>query len=64
MLITETWRKSTKSGPYSDNCVEVRKVDNLIEVRNSKNPEAGTAVFTESEWTAFTGGVKDNEFEI
>lgn len=64
MLITETWRKSTKSGPYSDNCVEVRKVNNFIEIRNSKNPDAGTAMFTEFEWTAFIGGVKDNEFEI
>ena len=64
MLITETWRKSTKSGPYSDNCVEVRLVDNTIELRNSKNPEAGTATFTKSEWTAFTSGVMNNEFEV
>lgn len=64
MLVTEEWQKSTKSGPYSDNCVEVRKVGDLIEVRNSKHPEAGTARFTRSEWVAFTGGVKDNEFEV
>jgi hypothetical protein len=64
LLITETWRKSTKSGPYSDNCAEVRKVGNQIQIRNSKNPDAGTALFTEDEWIAFIGGVKDNEFEL
>lgn len=39
-------------------------VNDTIEVRNSKNPDAGTATFTKSEWTAFIGGVKDNEFEV
>lgn len=64
MLITATWRKSTKSGPYSDNCVEVRMADNVIEVRNSKRPDAGTATFDREEWLAFTEGVKNREFEV
>jgi len=24
MMLTNEWRKSTRSGPYSDNCVEAR----------------------------------------
>ena len=33
------WFKSTRSGPNSDNCVEVAFVDEAIAVRDSKHPE-------------------------
>ncbi len=64
MQITNEWRKSSKSGTGMD-CVEVRRVGlGKIEVRNSKSPEAGTTIFTPSEWNAFTAGVKNGEFEV
>lgn len=61
------WRKSTRSGNGGD-CVEV--ASNLIDtqgfvlVRDSKNPDAGFLAFTPAEWTAFTGGVRDGEFDL
>lgn len=61
------WRKSTRSGPYSDNCVEVAVATNdagqtLVGVRDSDDPDGAVLAFTRDEWTAFTGGVRDGEF--
>ncbi len=58
------WRKSSISGPYSDNCVEVAFVDEAIAVRDSKHPEGPVLLFTQAEWDAFVGGAKDGEFDL
>ena len=58
------WRKSNRSGPYSDNCVEVAFVDDVIAVRDSKNPTGPVLLFTQSEWDAFVEGAKDGEFDL
>lgn len=58
------WRKSTRSGPYSDNCVEVAFVGEAVALRDSKNPESAVLVFTPQEWLAFVGGAKDGEFDL
>jgi hypothetical protein len=58
------WRKSGRSGPYSDNCVEVAFVDNAIAVRDSKNPTGAVLLFTQGEWDAFVEGAKDGEFDL
>jgi hypothetical protein len=58
------WRKSTRSGPWTDNCVEVAFVDGAIAVRDSKNPTGPVLLFTPSEWDAFVEGAKDGEFDV
>ncbi len=58
------WRKSSASGPYSDNCVEVAFVDQAIAVRDSKHPQGPVLLFTQAEWDAFVGGAKDGEFDL
>jgi hypothetical protein len=58
------WFKSTRSGPNSDNCVEVAFVDGAIAVRDSKNPDGPALIFTGDEWDAFVGGAKDGEFDL
>ena len=58
------WRKSTRSGPNCDNCVEVAFVADVIAVRDSKNPTGPVLVFTSDEWDAFVGGAKDGEFDL
>jgi Domain of unknown function (DUF397) len=58
------WLKSSRSGPACDNCVEVAFVDDAIAVRDSKNPDGPTLIFTTAEWDAFVGGAKDGEFDL
>jgi hypothetical protein len=58
------WRKSSKSGPWTDNCVEVAFVDGAIAVRDSKDPQGAVQVFTPNEWDAFVDGAKDGEFDV
>lgn len=62
-LNNAVWRKSSRSGPWTDNCVEVAFVDGAIAVRDSKNPTGSVLVFTPSEWEAFVDGAKDGEFD-
>jgi hypothetical protein len=57
------WRKSTRSGPWSDNCVEVAFAVNGVAVRDSKDPSGAVLVFTANEWEAFVAGAKDGEFD-
>jgi hypothetical protein len=58
------WRKSSRSGPWTDNCVEVAFVGEAILVRDSKDPDGPALVFTASEWDAFVNGAKDGEFDL
>jgi hypothetical protein len=58
------WHKSSLSGPYSDNCVEVAGLGGrLVAVRDSTDPEGPVLAFTASEWDAFVGGAKLGEFD-
>ena len=59
-----TFRKSSKSSPSCDNCVEVAQINGNVVVRHSKDQEGATLTFTPGEWDAFVEGVKDNEFNL
>jgi hypothetical protein len=63
-LTGAVWHKSSRSGPNTDNCVEVAFVDGAIAVRDSKNPDGSVLLFTPEEWDAFVGGAKDGEFDL
>lgn len=58
------WRKSTRSGPYSDNCVEVAFVGGAVALRDSKDKAGAVLLFTPEEWLAFVDGTKDGEFDL
>ncbi len=59
---SQAWVKSSLS-MYNGNCVEVAGLaDDVIRVRDSKNPRAGVLSFTPAEWDAFVGGVQLGEF--
>jgi hypothetical protein len=50
------WRKSSRSGSGSNGaCVEVALVSAAVGVRDSKNPEGGHLVFSDSAWRVFAG---------
>lgn len=58
------WRKSTRSGAYGDNCVEVAFKGDVIGVRDSKNPDGAVLAFTKGEWNAFVEGAREGEFDL
>lgn len=58
------WRKSTRSGSGGGNCVEVADLEHGHRaVRDSEDPNGPALIFTSTEWTAFTAGVRDGEFD-
>jgi hypothetical protein len=64
-LSLAVWRKSSYSNGSGGNCVEVaRNLPGIVAVRDSKNRDGGTLVFTPDEWQAFTAGVQDGEFSL
>lgn len=60
------WRISSRSGG-SGQCVEVATDvpahPGHVAVRHSKRPDAEVIMYTDAEWAAFVGGVRDGEFD-
>ncbi|HTR95923.1 MAG TPA: DUF397 domain-containing protein [Trebonia sp.] len=60
---TNGWIKSSLSA-YQGNCVEVAGLaSETIRVRDSKHPRRAVLNFTQAEWDAFVGGVRNGEFD-
>lgn len=57
------WIMSSRSSGNGGSCVEARREGVLIEVRNSKKPDAGSVWFTTEEWDSFLFGAKRGEFD-
>lgn len=58
------WRKSTRSG-NGNNCVEVAtNVEPGVLVRDSKDPAGAVLGFARSDWTAFTVGLHQGQFNL
>lgn len=46
------------------NCVEVAGLSSdLVQIRDSKDPQGPVLGFTSAEWDAFLGGVRNGEFD-
>jgi Domain of unknown function (DUF397) len=58
-----SWMISSRSTGNGGSCVEARRHADVIEVRNSKAPEAGIVRFTLEEWDSFLDGAKKGEFD-
>lgn len=56
---TVTWRKSSYSGPVSDDCLEVAAGHpHFTPVRDSKHPSGPALVFHAASWAAFVEDLK------
>ena len=58
-MITEQWKKSPKSGTNSGSCVEVRRRDGTIQVRDSKDREGPVLTFDREGWKEFVHAVRE-----
>ncbi|MEV0728675.1 MULTISPECIES: DUF397 domain-containing protein [Polymorphospora] len=61
-LTRAVWRKSSRSGPNCDNCVEVAQLAGVVAVRDSKDPTGPALIFDPREWAAFVGGARVGGF--
>jgi Domain of unknown function (DUF397) len=58
------WIMSSRSTGNGGSCVQARRYSGIVEVRNSKSPQAGTVRFTLEEWDSFLDGAKKGEFDL
>jgi len=56
------WRKSSLSGEGAS-CVEMAFVDNDVAVRDTKDRDGGTLIFSRTEWNAFIGNIKNGKLD-
>ena len=64
-LTGAVWHKSTRSGGNGGDCVEVAlNLPGIVAVRDTKNRDGATLIFTRAEWAAFLSGVRDGEFDL
>ena len=57
-LTSAVWRKSSRSGSTSGNCVEVaRNLPGVVAVRDSKNPDGPALVVDSVAWQGFAAWV-------
>jgi len=56
------WFKSSFSA--SGSCVEVNRLDALVLLRDSKDPDGPVLRFNLAEWAAFLAGVRAGEFDL
>jgi NAD-dependent dihydropyrimidine dehydrogenase PreA subunit len=63
-MTTTPWIKARKSGGNGGSCVEMRRHDNAIEIRDTKNNGAGPVLtFTPAEFDAWLDGARRGEFD-
>jgi hypothetical protein len=61
------WHISTRSSSGGHDCVEAGPLNDgtgRVALRHSKHPDGPVIIYTRTEWDAFVGGVKDNEFDF
>lgn len=58
----QKWITASRSSA-SQNCIQMRRRDEVVEVRDSKDPEGPVLRFAPGEFTAWLGGARDGEFD-
>jgi Domain of unknown function (DUF397) len=63
-LRSARWHKSSFSGNGNNNCVEMARLANgEVAVRNSRDPDGPTLIYTRPEVEALIRGVRNGEFD-
>jgi hypothetical protein len=59
------WKKSSRSGSNSQNCVEVARTGSQkIAARDSKNPKGPILPLERSQWRGFITQVKSGRYDL
>lgn len=59
------WRKASRSSNNGGNCVETARVSKKVAaVRDSKQPQGGTLMFTPDAFCAFLEEVKQGKYDL
>ncbi len=66
------WRTSSRGDGNDEASIEVAVIpglskegsDRVIAMRDGRNPDGPTLIFTPDEWRAFTAGVQNGEFDL
>jgi hypothetical protein len=62
--MTTPWIKATRSGGNGGSCVQLRRHQGMIEVRDTKDQGKGPILrFTRAEFEAFLHGARGGEFD-
>lgn len=61
-ILKLTWRRAQAS-VSNGACVEVAPVQDMVAVRDSKDPDGPVLTYTQAEWRAFLDGAKKGEFD-
>jgi hypothetical protein len=57
-LSRASWRKSSYSGSQAGECVEVAELDNIVAVRDSKDPSGPTLALQATTWRSVLSHLK------
>ena len=58
------FHKASASYAAGNQCVEVARVEDAVNVRDSTDPTGPVLRFTKDEWRAFLTGVRNDEFDV
>jgi hypothetical protein len=59
-----TWRKSSRSGASSGDCVEIAGTARRVAVRDSKAPAGPVLLFERGAWRSFACRIKQAELDL
>lgn len=63
-LSNAAWRKSSRSGSNSGNCVEVAdNLPDIVAIRDSKDPTGAPLTLPRHGWTSFLATIKRGHFD-
>ena len=70
-LTGAVWQRASSTGEPDEACVEIAILpgskegsEQVIAMRDSREPAGPVLIFTPDEWRAFTAGVQDGEFDL
>jgi hypothetical protein len=64
MSTNTQWTKAARSGGNGGQCVEVRRHDGTVQLRDSKDPHGPVLSFEPEVWSAFLASAKGGDFDL